>query len=220
VSLTLGKVTTSAVDVTVSRDNDAMRASINTFVSSYNDLVKLLRDQTKYDNSKAAGLQVTAPQSSRAGAPGHERRHHCQQRVRTVDIGPARPTAPEGHWNSSTPRWAMSTSCRSSSPRPTTPRQRRRAGVRKLMDSLLGSDRSISSRQDRLRRLNRQRRPPAGAGGPRVGCRKAASRAVPGAGHQHGAPELPAELRLATDPEVVAAHGLRPCVCMYPRACD
>ena len=56
VSLTLGKVTTGTVDVTVTRDTGSMRKSIDGFVSAYNDLVKLLRDQTKFDPaSKAAG---------------------------------------------------------------------------------------------------------------------------------------------------------------------
>lgn len=99
-SLTLGKVTTSAVDVTVSRDNDAMRASINTFVSSYNDLVKLLRDQTKYDpNSKAAGplqgdrtaigILAQARQAMSAGTTARACSHACPTSGRAC-----RPTAP------------------------------------------------------------------------------------------------------------------------------
>ena len=56
VSLTLGKKTTGPVDVTVSHDTASMRKSIDGFVSAYNDLVKLLRDQTKYDaGSQNAG---------------------------------------------------------------------------------------------------------------------------------------------------------------------
>jgi flagellar hook-associated protein 2 len=56
VSLTLGKRTTGTVDVTVSRDSGSMRKAVDTFVGAYNDLVKLLRDQTKYDaTSKSAG---------------------------------------------------------------------------------------------------------------------------------------------------------------------
>lgn len=56
VSLTLGKVTTAPVDVTVSRDTASMRKAIDGFVSAYNDVVKLVRDQTKYDaGSKNAG---------------------------------------------------------------------------------------------------------------------------------------------------------------------
>jgi flagellar hook-associated protein 2 len=56
VSLTLAKVTTGTVDITVARDTASMRKSIDGFVSAYNDLVKLVRDQTKYDaTSKNAG---------------------------------------------------------------------------------------------------------------------------------------------------------------------
>lgn len=56
VTLTLAKQTASAVDVTISRDNTSMRKAVDTFVSAYNDLNKLLRDQTKYDaTSKSAG---------------------------------------------------------------------------------------------------------------------------------------------------------------------
>lgn len=56
VSLTLSRTTTSPVDVTVSRDATSMRKAIDTFVSAYNDMVKLMRDQTKFDaTSKAAG---------------------------------------------------------------------------------------------------------------------------------------------------------------------
>jgi flagellar hook-associated protein 2 len=56
VTLTLGKQTTGTVDVTVTRDSASMRKSIDGFVTAYNDLVKLLREQTKYDaTSKNAG---------------------------------------------------------------------------------------------------------------------------------------------------------------------
>lgn len=57
VSLTLNKVTnTSTVDVTIGRDTGAMRKAVDSFVSAYNDLNKLLRDQTKYDaTTKTAG---------------------------------------------------------------------------------------------------------------------------------------------------------------------
>lgn len=55
-SLTLTKQTAGTVDVTVTRDTPAMRKSIDTFVAAYNDVVKLMRDQTKYDAaSKSAG---------------------------------------------------------------------------------------------------------------------------------------------------------------------
>jgi flagellar hook-associated protein 2 len=56
VSLTLAKVTTGTVDVTVTRDTASMRKSLDGFVSAYNDVVKLVREQTRYDEaSKTAG---------------------------------------------------------------------------------------------------------------------------------------------------------------------
>lgn len=56
VSLTLAKVTTGTVDVTVTRDTAAMRKSVEGFVNAYNDVVKLVREQTRYDEaSKTAG---------------------------------------------------------------------------------------------------------------------------------------------------------------------
>ncbi len=55
-SLTLMKVTTAPVQVTAAQDNTSMRKALDTFVSAYNDLNKLLADQTKYDAAtKAAG---------------------------------------------------------------------------------------------------------------------------------------------------------------------
>ena len=58
-SLTLNRVTTAPVQVTAAQDNTSMRKSLDTFVSAYNDLNKLLADQTKYDAATKAsgGLQ-------------------------------------------------------------------------------------------------------------------------------------------------------------------
>ena len=55
-TLTLNKVTTAPVQVTAAQDNTSMRKALDTFVSAYNDLNKLLAEQTKYDAAtKAAG---------------------------------------------------------------------------------------------------------------------------------------------------------------------
>jgi len=55
-TLTLNKVTTAPVQVTAAQDNTSMRKALDSFVTAYNDLNKLLADQTKYDAaSKAAG---------------------------------------------------------------------------------------------------------------------------------------------------------------------
>ena len=58
-TLTLNKVTTAPVQVTAAQDNTSMRKAMDTFVSAYNDLNKLLADQTKYDPATklAGGLQ-------------------------------------------------------------------------------------------------------------------------------------------------------------------
>jgi flagellar hook-associated protein 2 len=56
ITLTLGKVTTAPVQVTAAQDNASIRKALDTFVTAYNDLNKLLVDQTKYDaGSKTAG---------------------------------------------------------------------------------------------------------------------------------------------------------------------
>lgn len=55
-TITLGKVTSSPVDVTVAQDKTSITTSINSFVTAYNNLQSLLADQTKYDASnKTAG---------------------------------------------------------------------------------------------------------------------------------------------------------------------
>lgn len=56
VTLELKRQTAAPIDIGVSSDAQAMRASIDTFVKAYNDLNKLIADQTRYDAStKTAG---------------------------------------------------------------------------------------------------------------------------------------------------------------------
>ena len=56
-TLKLGQITTSNVDLAVERDSASMRKNISDFASSYNDLVKLVRSQTRFDEStRAAGI--------------------------------------------------------------------------------------------------------------------------------------------------------------------
>lgn len=56
ITLTLGKVTTAAVQVDAKPDQAAIRKALDTFVSAYNSLNKLVAEQTKYDaGSKTAG---------------------------------------------------------------------------------------------------------------------------------------------------------------------
>ncbi len=55
-TLTLGKVTTAPVLVEAKTDTASIRKALDTFVTAYNDLNKLLAEQTKYDAaSKTAG---------------------------------------------------------------------------------------------------------------------------------------------------------------------
>jgi flagellar hook-associated protein 2 len=57
ITLTLGKVTAAPVQVDAKPDDAAIRKALETFVTAYNDLNKLVTEQTKYDaSSKTAGV--------------------------------------------------------------------------------------------------------------------------------------------------------------------
>ena len=57
VSLDLRQVSSTAVSVDITSDTEALRKSVEKFVSTYNDLNKVIAEQTKYDaTSKAAGV--------------------------------------------------------------------------------------------------------------------------------------------------------------------
>ncbi len=56
-SFQFGQVTTAAVDVTVNRDTAGMRTNVTDFATAYNDLVKLMREQTRFDDAtQSAGV--------------------------------------------------------------------------------------------------------------------------------------------------------------------
>jgi flagellar hook-associated protein 2 len=56
ISLTLGKVTTSDVNIVVAQDTASISKAINDFATSYTSLANLVRDYTKYDSgTKVAG---------------------------------------------------------------------------------------------------------------------------------------------------------------------
>jgi len=56
-TLTLGKVTTAPVSIEAKPDTESIRKALDGFVTAYNDLNKLLLEQTKYDAaSKSAGV--------------------------------------------------------------------------------------------------------------------------------------------------------------------
>jgi flagellar hook-associated protein 2 len=54
-SLKLGQVTTTPVDLTINRDSASIKKSVTDFATAYNDLVKLVRDQTRVTEGAAAG---------------------------------------------------------------------------------------------------------------------------------------------------------------------
>ncbi|NDY92341.1 flagellar filament capping protein FliD [Ideonella livida] len=54
-SLTVGKVSTSAVEVSVADDKEAIRTAVKEFVTAYNDLANYIREQTKYDATSKTG---------------------------------------------------------------------------------------------------------------------------------------------------------------------
>jgi flagellar hook-associated protein 2 len=57
ITLTLGRVTTAPVLVEAKPDREAIRKSLDSFVTAYNDLNKLVAEQTKYDaGTKTAGV--------------------------------------------------------------------------------------------------------------------------------------------------------------------
>ncbi|HYN59595.1 MAG TPA: flagellar filament capping protein FliD [Rubrivivax sp.] len=57
ITLTLGRVTTAPVLVEAKPDKEAIRKALDSFVTAYNDLNKLVAEQTKYDAaSKTAGV--------------------------------------------------------------------------------------------------------------------------------------------------------------------
>ena len=56
VTLTLAKVTTAPVEISVAQDNEALKKNVQAFVDAYNALAKLIAGQVKYDAaSKTAG---------------------------------------------------------------------------------------------------------------------------------------------------------------------
>ncbi len=58
-TLNLNKITTAPVQITAAQDSPGMRKAVDTFVAAYNDLNKLLIDQTRYDpnNTRRDNLQ-------------------------------------------------------------------------------------------------------------------------------------------------------------------
>lgn len=162
VTLTLGKVTTGTVDVTVNRDTAAMRKSIDGFVSAYNDLVKLLREQTKYD---AASKSAGALQGDRTaiGILGQMRLSFGAESsassafARASDLGLSLQTDGTVKLNSSKLDSGFAQLDQLQAFFATSTDSAATSGLasrlRKLTDALLGTDGAISSRQEGLRKL-------------------------------------------------------------------
>jgi flagellar hook-associated protein 2 len=54
-TVTLLQATTAPVEVSVAADTEAIKTSINNFVTAFNDVARYLRDQTKYDEGSKSG---------------------------------------------------------------------------------------------------------------------------------------------------------------------
>jgi flagellar hook-associated protein 2 len=54
-TLRLARTTTAPVDIEVARDDASIKKSVSAFVASYNELVKLLRSQTSYNEASKQG---------------------------------------------------------------------------------------------------------------------------------------------------------------------
>jgi flagellar hook-associated protein 2 len=161
-SLTLGKKNTGPVDVTVSRDTAAMRKSIDGFVTAYNELVKLLRDQTKFDaGSKTAGTlqgdrtaiavlgQLRSAMSGSSSASSTFARASdigmSIQTDGTLKITGSKLDTAMGQLDELQKFFATATTSSASSGLADR--------LRQLSDALIGADGALPSRQDGLRKL-------------------------------------------------------------------
>jgi len=58
VTLEVAATTSSAADVTITRDTASMKSAVEAFVKSYNDLATLLRNETKYNEGSKSGATL------------------------------------------------------------------------------------------------------------------------------------------------------------------
>ncbi len=87
VTLNLRKLTSSAVNVSVSRDKDAVTAGVKGFVDAYNALAGYLSEQTKYDATSKTG----GPLQGDSAATG------LQAQLRTILNAPSGASSVFGH---------------------------------------------------------------------------------------------------------------------------
>ncbi|MFO1330451.1 MAG: flagellar filament capping protein FliD [Rubrivivax sp.] len=162
VTLSLGKVTTGTVDVTVSRDTASMRKSIDGFVSAYNDLVKLLRDQTKFDATSKTGGPLQGDRTAiallgqlRLAFSGESSASSAFKRASDLGLsvqtdGTVKVTSTKldaGFAQLSQLQAFFATSTESAATNGLADR------LRRLSDNLLGVDGAVTSRQDGIRKL-------------------------------------------------------------------
>lgn len=63
-TITLNKLTTAPVQLTVSTDTASMRKALDDFVKAYNEVNKYVRDQTKYDDDTKKGAALQGDRST------------------------------------------------------------------------------------------------------------------------------------------------------------
>lgn len=66
-SFQLGQVTTTPLDVTVNRDNPGIKQKVTDFANAYNELVKLMREQTRVDAAATQNNGILQGDSSALG---------------------------------------------------------------------------------------------------------------------------------------------------------
>lgn len=163
VTLKLGKVTSSAVEVNVTSNTENIQKAVTDFATAYNDLAKYLATQTKYDAStKTAGtLQGDASVNSLRGAlrslgGGTSSASSVLQRLSDIGLDPQSDgtlkvdttklgEALEGKLGEVRKLFATSTGA-------TDAANGLGYRIRRWSDDLLGVDGRITSRTDSLRR--------------------------------------------------------------------
>jgi flagellar hook-associated protein 2 len=203
-NLTLSKVTTNAVQVTVGDDTASMKKSITDFVSAFNDIGKYLSAQTRYDEAtKVAGalqgdrsavglqnqlrglLQQTSPASTvfqRLGDLGLELQRDGTIKLDTAKLDAAMADPEEVSKAFSTLQTGFG--------------QRFKA----FADSVLGTDGLVTTRTNGLRdSIARNDKDQQRVEGPRRAGAGAPAEAVLGTGCQPEPVERPGQLRAAAD---------------------
>ncbi|MBT9456395.1 MAG: flagellar filament capping protein FliD [Burkholderiaceae bacterium] len=160
-NVTLGKVTTSDVNITVAQDTTSISKAITDYATAYSDVAKFLKEQTKYDSvSKASGaLQGDRAATNlitqlRAALTGTSTAAVKYQRLADIGLDPAadgtikvdssKLTTALGNLADVKAMFADGSSDAN--------RQGLAVRMRKLTDEAMGVDGALTARQDGLRR--------------------------------------------------------------------